>query len=300
MAAVHFSIKYDGPALVSHTMDVRELAPSLIALSDLLEQASRAAYPDSPEIRVNVQGNFRGGSFGVDLIAVQTVAQQLVSLFSGQEASATANLFGILGGLGLLGGGGVIGVIKWLRGRRPSVIRTENDKVVFELREAESVEHFEVDLVAGRLYQTRVVRQHLAKVLGPLERPGIDVFACARDGVTQAVVTSAEREWFVLAAEGADIVSDAVQPGVLLQVESAVFKDGNKWRFHDGATAFHAEIADQAFLARIESGAERFGKGDILVVDLRRVQLVGDAGLRTEVTVLRVLEHRAPLQQRLA
>ncbi len=26
-ATVHFSIKYDGPALASHQMDVRELAP---------------------------------------------------------------------------------------------------------------------------------------------------------------------------------------------------------------------------------------------------------------------------------
>ena len=51
-------------------------------------------------------------------------------------------------------------------------------------------------------------------------------------------------------------------------------------------------------IARVESGAERFGKGDILVVDLRRVQTVTDAGLRTDSSVVRVVEHRAPLQQR--
>ena len=55
-AAVHFSIKYDGPALASHQMDVRELAPALIALSDLLEQANKAALPDAPEVRVDVRG----------------------------------------------------------------------------------------------------------------------------------------------------------------------------------------------------------------------------------------------------
>ena len=51
---VHFSIKYDGPALASHQMDVRELAPALIALSSLLEEANRALYPESAEVRVNV------------------------------------------------------------------------------------------------------------------------------------------------------------------------------------------------------------------------------------------------------
>ena len=296
---MHFSIKFDGPALAAHTMDVRELAPALIALSDLLEQANKAADPQAAEVRVSVSGDFKGGSFGVDLIAVQSVARQLVSMLSGGEATATANLLGILGGLGLLGGGGVIGLIKWLRGRQPSRVRIDGERTVFELTDAHATETFEVDLVAGRLYQSRVVRQQLAKVLRPLERPGIDVFACARDGVTQAVVTSQECAWFAQAAAEADMVSDAVQSGVLLQVESAVFKDGNKWRFHDGSTAFAAEVTDPDFLARIESGAERFGKGDILVVDLRRVQYVVDSALRTECTVVRVIEHRAPLQARL-
>ncbi|MDZ4123372.1 MAG: hypothetical protein U1E02_04220, partial [Hydrogenophaga sp.] len=99
-AKFHFSIKYDGPTLASHQMDVRELAPALIALSELLEHANKAAYPDANEVRVNVQGNFKGGSFGVDLIAVQTVAQQIVSLLNGDDATAASNLLGILGGLG--------------------------------------------------------------------------------------------------------------------------------------------------------------------------------------------------------
>lgn len=42
---------------------------------------------------------------------------------------------------------------------------------------------------------------------------------------------------------------------------------------------------------------ERFGKGDVLVVDLRRVQSVTDSGLRMEYAVVRVREHRSPLQR---
>ena len=299
-AAVHFSIKYDGPALVSHQMDVRELAPALIALSELLEQANKAAFPDAAEVRVNVQGNFKGGSFGVDLIAVQNIAQQIVAMFSGPEATAAANLLAILGGIGLLGSGGLIGVIKWLRGRKPSSIRFEGDKTIFEIIEAETIETFEVDLVAGKLYQSRVVRQSLAKVIKPLEREGVDVFATGLDGATQTVVTKSEVSAFLIAASEADVVSDTIAEGVLLQIESAVFKDDNKWRFHDGSAAFFAEIADQDFLARINSGSERFGKGDVLIVDLRRVQSVSDNGLKLEYQIVRVREHRAPLQAGLA
>lgn len=298
-ASVHFSIKYDGPALATHQMDVRELAPALIALSDLLEQANKAALPDAPDVRVNVQGNFKGGSFGVDLIAAQTITQQLVSMFSGPEATAAVNLYAILGALGLVGGGGVIGVIKWLRGRKPSAIRIDGDKTIFELRDTETTETFEVDLMTGRLYKTRVVRQSLAKVIKPLERDGIDFFAVGKDGVTSSVVTKAEAPFFELAATEADVVSDSIATKVLLQIESAAFKEDNKWRFSDGGTPFFAEIADQEFLQRINAGVERFGKRDVLVADLRRVQSVTDNGLKIEHTIVKVHEHKEPLQQEL-
>ena len=296
-ASVHFSIKYDGPAVDCHQMDVRELAPALIALSDLLEQANKAALPDAPEVRVNVQGNFKGGSFGVDLIAVQSITQQLVSMFSGPEATAAANLYALLGALGLAGSGGLIGVIKWLRGRKPSAIRIDGDKTVFELRDAETVETFEVDLMTGRLYQTRVVRQSLAKVIKPLERDGVDVFATGKDGITQTVVTKEEAIFFEMAASEADVVSDSITEKVLLQIESAAFKDANKWRFSDGGTPFFAEIADQEFLQRINAGIERFGKRDVLIADVRRVQTITDNGLKIEQTVVKVHEHKEPLQQ---
>lgn len=295
-ASVHFSIKYDGPALASHRMDVRELAPALIALSGLLEEANRAAFPDSSDVRVAVQGNFKGGSFGVDLIAVQSIKEQIVSMLSGPNATAAANLFAILGGIGLLGSGGLIGIIKWLRGRKPTAIRLDGDKTILEITESETVETFEVDLVAGRLYQSRIVRQSLAKVVKPLEREGIDVFACGRNGATEAVVTKNEAAYFEMAAHEADVVSDTISERVLLQIESAVFKDGNKWRFSDGATSFFAEIADEKFLADIASGDARFGKGDVLIVDLRRIQSVTDNGLKWEYLVVKVREHRAPLQ----
>jgi hypothetical protein len=79
--------------------------------------------------------------------------------------------------------------------------------------------------------------------------------------------------------------------------KSAVFKDGNKWRLSDGSNTFFATISDDLFIALVESGSERFGKGDLLVVNLRRVQSITDAGLKTEVTVEQVIEHKAPLHQ---
>ena len=296
--SVHFSIKYDGPALSSHQMDVRELAPALIALSSLLEEANRAIFNDAADVRVNVHGNFKGGSFEIDLVALQGIKDQIISIFSGPTATAAANLLAILAGIGLLksGAGGLIGLVKWLKGRKPSSIRIEGDRTIFELQMSETIETFEVDLAVGKLYQSRVVRQALAKVVKPLEAEGIDVFASAKDGATQAVVSKEEAVFFAVAATDADVVSDTTSERTLLQIESAVFKDGNKWRFSDGSNSFFAEVSDEAFRARIDSGEERFGKGDVLIVDLRRMQSITDNGLKSEYFVVRVHEHKEPLQ----
>lgn len=296
-ASIQFSIKYDGPALEHHEMDVRELAPALLALSTLLEESNRALNGDKPEIRVHVKGNFQSGSFKIDLAAALSFKEQLVSIFSGAEATALSNLFGILGGLGLIGGGGLIALIKWLKGRKPSRIEFQGDKAVFIIEETtETSESFEVDLAVGRLYATKTVRQSLSKVVKPLERSGIDYFASGQDDKADTVVTKEDAEFFFSLEGDAEEVSNTITEGALLQIESAVFKDGNKWRLSDGTTSFFAEINDRDFLSRIERGEARFGKGDVLVVDLRRIQSITDSGLKSEYKVEKVTEHRGPLQ----
>jgi len=296
--SVHFSVRYDGPALFNHTMDVRELAPALVAFSDLFQGVSKAAFPDVPDVLVKVRGNFKAGCFGIDLMVEQSMADQVVSLFSGQKATAFNNLLGMLSALGLVGGGGLIALIKWLRGRKPSRIRHEGDTAIFECQEKESTETFEVDLTTGRLYQSRVVRQSLLKVLKPLERDGIDVFEAGEDDNIQPLVGKEELDAFVAAVDGEEVVSAHVAENILLQIESASFRDGNKWRFSTGGTPFYAEITDTAFLARVDAG-EKFGKLDMLLVDLQVTQLVTDNGLKERHVVSRVHEHREPLQGKL-
>lgn len=298
-STVHFSIKYDGPALAAHQMDVRELAPALIALSDLLEQSNKTAYPDATAVRVNIQGNFKGGSFGVDLTAVQSITDQIVTMLTGPSASALSNLSGILSGLGLIGGGGcgLIGLIKWLNGRKPTSIKQIGDAEVFEIRSSEAIETMQVDLVAGKLYRSRAVRQSLLKVLKPLETDGIDYFASGQGGEAQNVVTKDQLGAFESIAQGDEALSDNLLTRIIVQVESPVFKDGNKWRLNDGESAFFCTIDDQDFLSRIESGQERFGKGDVLLADLRRFQIVNDGVLRVEWSLVKVHEHREPLQR---
>jgi hypothetical protein len=95
-----------------------------------------------------------------------------------------------------------------------------------------------------------------------------------------------------------EIVSDTTSKKIMPLIESLTFKDDDKWDVHDGVATFHASIEDPEFLAKIDAG-ERFGKGDVLLVDLRKVQSVDGGKLSTESTIVKVWEHRHPLQQSL-
>lgn len=86
-------------------------------------------------------------------------------------------------------------------------------------------------------------------------------------------------------------LSNNVLKDQVLIIESAVFKDGNQWRFSDGSASFSAAITDMNFLRRVDSG-ERFGKGDHLVVDLAIEQVRFDTKITTRRSVMLVKQHK--------
>jgi len=286
-----FNVVYDGPALGEHRMDVRDLAPVLLAIADLFSSANKELNGDHSEVRLEVRGSFKAGSFHAELIFVQSLASQIRDLFAGPNANAFSNALAILAALGIIGGGGLIGLIRTLRGRKPH--RTEPDGAHVRIWTSEQ-ECFVVDEPIVRLYRNRAVRVSLQKMLSPLEHDGIDSFGIVRDDIVELSIERDELGTFASSDDPGEVVTDTIALK-MLKLESVVFKDGNKWRVHDGTSAFYASLDDEQFIAKIDAG-ERFGKGDVLVVDLRQTQIVTDEGLRNEYRIVKVREHRAPLQ----
>jgi hypothetical protein len=294
-----FHIVYDGPALKEHQMDVRDLAPALVAIADLFTAANREINGDAAEVRVQVNASFKAGSFGIDLIASQHLLSQIKDIFSGTGATAISNAWTIMQIVGITAtglAGGLVGLLLRLKGRRPVRIEQKGDVATVWISQTESIE-VERDVI--RLYRNSVVRTSLEKVVSPLERDGITDFGVVVNHATVLRVHDDEIASFSAATIDADaeIVSDTITRKLLL-IESLTFKDGNKWRVHDGTATFHASIEDKRFLNQIDAG-ERFGKGDVLVVDLRQVQSIVGAKLVNESIIVKVLEHRQPLQQNL-
>jgi len=293
MSSTSFSIKYDGPALATHEMDVRELAPALLALSDMIKSANHALFGEKADVQVNVKGSFQGGSFGVDLVAIQTLYEQITSLLAGQSPTAAANLMSILQALGLVGGGGLIALMKKLRGRKPSKIEYQDNKAVLTVLDEFTTERLVVDLATGKLWQDKTVRKSLHQVVRPLSQEGIDVFAAGRTLSPEAVVTKEEAEWFPYDDSAVELNSSVIDQ--VCAIESVTFKDDNKWKLNNGQT-FYAFMEDQDFLKAISDGSVRFGKGDRLRVSMRIVQQDRGGKLETTYHVVKVLDHQISQQ----
>ena len=106
--SAEFSVAYDGPAVQDGSMDVKELAPALLALGTLCEDANRLLNSDRAKVAVRVQA-MQPGSFHVSLDVLQHITTVL-----GKEGVESAK--SILELLGLIvGGGGIIGVLKLIR-----------------------------------------------------------------------------------------------------------------------------------------------------------------------------------------
>ena len=78
------SVNYDGEALQEGRMDVRDLAPALLALGDLIEDANHILNGPESKVSVSVVSKFKRGSFGFEADIIQNLEffDRATSLFT--------------------------------------------------------------------------------------------------------------------------------------------------------------------------------------------------------------------------
>jgi hypothetical protein len=289
-----FKVIYDGPALADHTMDVRDLAPALLSISNLIDESGRLIYGPEFEVNVHVQ-NVGDGCFMTEL---SVLYKEAVNLFSGDAASAGLNLLEYLG----LAGGATVGLltaIKKYRGKLPTKVE-EDEETGMATVEFDG-ELVEVPNEVMRLYRDLPVRKAVESVVEPLQKDGIESISFGESLSSYSVkIEKAERESFKSPeVQSIELLRDRRE--AYCSIVSLAFQEGNKWRLHDGNNTFHAAIIDEDFLNLVQKDQIRFAKSDFLKCDLEIVQSSTQTGLNTEYIVHKVLEHKpAPRQLNLS
>lgn len=270
-------------------MDVRDLAPALLGVGQLLDSANKVVNGESSSVRVKIKST-RPGSFeilfDVDFSFINTIKDML----AGPEATAAANLITFLtAGSGT--GVGAIALVRWLKGRRPtSITKQPDNKVVVEI----NGQSIEVDAPVARLALDVRVRLSLERVVAePLSRAGFDGVEIG-DSKKPEVIKKSEGYYFLTPPDRGDGLFESHYRGPF-SIVALSFKEGNKWRLHDGKSQLSAIVVDEEFLARVNSDQESFSKGDILICDVRIVTRQDSSGnLKAEYFIERVIEHRRP------
>lgn len=287
-----FRITYDGLALDRSEMDVRELAPALLAVGELLETSASLLYGDSTKAQTKVVGSFRKGCFGIEFNFVG-VWDQIASLLTGKDTTAALNLLAVIGfSYGVKNS--LIKAIKWVKNRKLTKIEREDNNVILFIDN----ESFDIEENVYNLLTNLDVRRKMEGIVSPLTRDGIDTLYIT-ENETEIVnqISKNEAGWFHAPTNIEETLILDETRTMSFSIVSLAFKEDNKWRLSDGNAIFSVSILDEDFIKQVDSNLISFAKGDILVCEIRIQQWQTVKGARTEYDVIQVIEHRKSPRQ---
>jgi len=107
VSQAELQLRFDGPDLKAHAMDVSLLGPSLIAFGELCVEANSILNGSNAKVRVLVKADVKANCITIDLQLLQTVWQQAVGLIANPNIVTAKE---ILEWIGIIGGGGTVAV----------------------------------------------------------------------------------------------------------------------------------------------------------------------------------------------
>ncbi len=304
MSQETIQLAYDGEALREGSMDVRDLAPALLAIGRLCERANSVLNGDRAEVSVKVRSDFKTGSFELHIDVSQKIIEAARLIFSHKDQVTTArDLLAIIGlsasGLSATGMG-LFKLIKWLKSRKATkttVLENGNTRIYVD----NSINlHIDVRPEVVSLYNDGDIRQAALDVVKPLEVIGIDTFEIREKTGTVDIINREDFPSFVsLQTTQMEIEVPLIENerDAALVVIKPSFDDDLKWMFSDGEARFSAMMLDAGFLDKLSNRQISFTKGDVLVVHLLSKSYQTPTGIRTEHKINRVIEIKpAPRQ----
>ena len=275
-------LTFAGSALQNHAACVKDLAPALLALSTAVKSLNRLINGDGAKVDLTINA-CTGGSFGFELTLAPDFLTQVSEFFSGDRATSGFNaktLFDCLIEILILK--------KWLQGRRDAEFKAAPDAATVSV----TVENqtLVINWFTYLGFQDQACNESCSRLAEPLHQPGFDKLTVST-AEKLFELDASEADGFE-ASEALTVLTENTIPAVV-QVESTSFKVGKQLRVLLGErNSIVVTIDDPDFNAKIHQGSERFGKGDLLKVDLHSRQVMLGGRITIEYAITKVHEHK--------
>jgi hypothetical protein len=246
---VRTTIRYDGPALARHEMDVQDLAPALLALADIIQIANKKFNGNETNIKVLVNADVEQRCFMIDISLVQSFLDKAKD-FLGTDHVKTA--YDIAQWVGILGGGatGLFQLLKFLRASKksdaPLNIQNDGSGNITVTGNGNTI------IVPQQVYQLAQEPRAIEKakaVLRPLENDGYETLAFLDGDKEIFEVNAAEAEGIgdLPSKPLSDLPSESVsQIRGQVRIKSAQYEGSAQWAFLWNGRAINAEMVEKA------------------------------------------------------
>ena len=290
-------IAYIGPALDAGTMDVRELAPAMLALGELCNHANEILTGHEKRVSVQVRSDFKAGSFEFAVL-VEVLWHPIRDFFTSDDYIAARELIALLG-IGASGVAGLLTLIKKLRGRKPQeIMEMEDGNVRLTL---DNGEELIVPKDVLKLYNSPAVRKAMKKVVAPLETDGIEKMQI-RDPEHRdqnvAEISKEDAPYYSEIPDSGEIIENQME--LLLQPVTVHLEGESQWVFRRGGErgeTLKAKITDSEFVRKMDTREISFRRGDIIRARVNERQWEEGGKLKTKYDIVEVLEYREALRQ---
>jgi hypothetical protein len=302
MAKARFEIAFEGDPFEDGEIDVRDLAPTLLAFGNVVQAANKALNGDRADARLKVAATDQGSFVAALTMDVGWLSDMLDAVNAHpQRVVAADQLMDLIIKAGTIFGGGTVGLfasIKLLKGKRPDKVETRGDGTT-EITINQTT--FVVDDRTVALLQDLPTREAVEDLGAKAARvDGLDHLriGAERGGVEAVRIARTDLSSLKVPPESDEPDTEITHRDAWLKIVSVHFRDGYKWRFSDGGERpFTAEMEDVDFQNKVQEGLLALNATDAIRCRLREEQSLSASNLLKIIYVEEVLEYRPGARQ---
>jgi len=302
MTKARFEIAFEGDPFDDGEIDVRDLAPTLLAFGNIVQAANKALNGDRADARLKVAATDQGSFVAALTMDVGWLTDMLDAVSAHpQRVVAAEQLMDLLIKAGGIVSGSAVGLftaIKVLKGKRPEKVEPLGDGTT-QITINQTT--FVVDDRTVALLQDLPTREAVEDLGTKAARvDGLDSLRIGVDsGDVDAVrLTRSDLQSLKVPPEPDEPDTDVTHRDAWLKIVSVHFRDGYKWRFSDGGERpFTAEMEDADFQNKVQEGLTTLNANDAIRCRLREEQSLSASSLLKIVYVEEVLEYRPGARQ---